>query len=57
MCMQTKREADGLFYDLADAGIAAECIHGDKSQEARQAALGAFKEKEVVSVTLQNNAF
>lgn len=40
---RTKRGADRVVKDLANASIRAEALHGDKSQEARQRALGNFK--------------
>jgi ATP-dependent RNA helicase RhlE len=40
---RTKHGADRVARDLKRAGIEAEAIHGDKSQNARQRALGNFK--------------
>lgn len=40
---RTKHGADRVAKDLHKSGIAAEAIHGDKSQGARQRALGNFK--------------
>ncbi|MDD3144765.1 MAG: DEAD/DEAH box helicase [Candidatus Gracilibacteria bacterium] len=40
---RTKRGADNVVKDLAHAGIPAEAIHGNKSQNARQRALTNFK--------------
>ena len=40
---RTKHGADRIAKDLAKAGIAAEAIHGNKSQNARQRALTNFK--------------
>lgn len=40
---RTKRGADRVVKDLAAAGIAAEAIHGNKSQGQRERALDAFK--------------
>ncbi|MBU3742041.1 MAG: DEAD/DEAH box helicase [Candidatus Kapabacteria bacterium] len=40
---RTKRGADRIVKDLAKVSIRAEALHGDKSQEARQRALGNFK--------------
>ena len=40
---RTRHGADRIVRDLARAGIAAAAIHGDKSQNARQAALDSFK--------------
>ena len=40
---RTKHGADRVARGLARANIAAQAIHGDKSQNARQAALGNFK--------------
>ncbi|MBS1597503.1 MAG: DEAD/DEAH box helicase [Bacteroidetes bacterium] len=42
---RTKHGADRVSKDLNRAGIRAEAIHGDKSQNARQAALQNFKSK------------
>lgn len=41
--IRTKHGADKLVKDLHKAGIAAEAIHGNKSQNARQRALNNFK--------------
>ncbi len=41
---RTKHGADRVARDLAHAGIGAEAIHGNKSQNARQRALSNFKE-------------
>lgn len=40
---RTKHGADRVVKDLVKAGINAQAIHGDKSQNARQAALNNFK--------------
>jgi ATP-dependent RNA helicase RhlE len=40
---RTKRGADRVVKDLAKESIRAEALHGDKSQDARQRALGNFK--------------
>ncbi len=42
---RTKHGADKVVKDLAKAKIAAQAIHGDKSQMARQIALKDFKQK------------
>jgi ATP-dependent RNA helicase RhlE len=42
---RTKHVADRVARDLARAGVRAEAIHGNKSQNARQRALGNFKAK------------
>jgi len=42
---RTKHGADKITKDLSRAGIRAEAIHGNKSQNARQAALNNFKSK------------
>lgn len=42
---RTKHGADRVCKDLSRAGVRAEAIHGDKSQNARQAALSNFKSK------------
>ncbi|HSK14372.1 MAG TPA: DEAD/DEAH box helicase [Phnomibacter sp.] len=42
---RTKHGADRVAKDLTRAGITAEAIHGNKSQNARQRALGNFKAK------------
>jgi ATP-dependent RNA helicase RhlE len=44
---RTKHGADNVVKALRKNGIAAEAIHGDKSQNARQRVLDAFKNKEV----------
>lgn len=41
---RTKHGADKIVKDLQKAGIEAEAIHGNKSQNARQRALNAFKD-------------
>jgi ATP-dependent RNA helicase RhlE len=41
---RTKRGADRVARDLAQAQVSAEAIHGNKSQSARQQALAGFKE-------------
>lgn len=43
---RTRHGADRIVRDLDRAGIAAAAIHGDKSQNARQAALDSFKRGE-----------
>lgn len=43
---RTKHGADKVSKDLLRAGIKAEAIHGNKSQNARQRALSNFKSKE-----------
>lgn len=40
---RTKHGADRVVRELSKAGISANAIHGDKSQNARQEALGQFK--------------
>jgi len=40
---RTKHGSDKIVKDLVKAGITAEAIHGNKSQNARQRALGNFK--------------
>lgn len=40
---RTKHGADRVVRELSKAGILAKAIHGDKSQNARQEALGEFK--------------
>jgi ATP-dependent RNA helicase RhlE len=40
---RTKHGSDKIVKDLVRAGITAEAIHGNKSQNARQRALGNFK--------------
>ena len=42
---RTKHGADKVVKDLLKAGIKAEAIHGNKSQNARQKALGNFKNR------------
>lgn len=42
---RTKHGADKVVKDLTKAGIRAEAIHGNKSQNARQRALGNFKDR------------
>ena len=44
---RTKHRANRVAIALNNAGISAEAIHGNKSQTARQKALGAFKVGEV----------
>ena len=44
---RTKHGADNVVRALRKKGVAAEAIHGDKSQNARQRVLDAFKNKEV----------
>ncbi len=44
---RTKHGADNVVKALRKRGVAAEAIHGDKSQNARQRVLDAFKAKEV----------
>jgi len=44
---RTKHGADNVVRSLRKRGVAAEAIHGDKSQSARQRVLEAFKAKEV----------
>lgn len=44
---RTKHGADNVVRFLRKQGVAAEAIHGDKSQSARQRVLEAFKRKEV----------
>ena len=44
---RTKHGADNVVKALRKHGVAAEAIHGDKSQNARQRVLDAFKAKEV----------
>lgn len=44
---QMKHGADKLCRQLQRAGIAAEAIHGNKSQSARQAALRNFKQRKI----------
>ena len=45
--VRTKRNADTLCKKLQRAGIEAEAIHGDKSQNARVRALNHFKEDKI----------
>jgi ATP-dependent RNA helicase RhlE len=40
---RTKHGADRVVKDLSKAGILAQAIHGNKSQNARQGALSNFK--------------
>ncbi|HEU5148796.1 MAG TPA: DEAD/DEAH box helicase [Chryseosolibacter sp.] len=42
---RTKHGADKVAHDLNRAGIAAEALHGNKSQNARQRALSNFKQR------------
>ncbi|NMH29092.1 DEAD/DEAH box helicase [Flavobacterium silvaticum] len=44
---RTKHGADNVVRSLRKKGVAAEAIHGDKSQNARQRVLEAFKNREV----------
>jgi ATP-dependent RNA helicase RhlE len=44
---RTKRGADKIVKDLKNKGIAAEAIHGDKSQGARERALKGFKNRAI----------
>lgn len=44
---RTKHGADNVVRALRKQGVAAEAIHGDKSQNARQRVLDSFKNKEV----------
>lgn len=44
---RTKHGADNVVRALRKQGVAAEAIHGDKSQNARQRVLDAFKNKEI----------
>ncbi len=44
---RTKHGADKVVKDLDKAGISAEAIHGNKSQNARQRALNNFKEGKI----------
>ncbi|CAA9303100.1 MAG: ATP-dependent RNA helicase RhlE [uncultured Cytophagales bacterium] len=44
---RTKHGADRVAKDLNKSGIAAEAIHGNKSQNARQRALSSFKSKQI----------
>jgi len=45
--MRTKHGADKLAKDLSKKGLQVLCIHGNKSQNARQRALNSFKNREV----------
>ena len=44
---RTKHGADRVVKELAGMGVQAMAIHGDKSQNARQAAMGSFKSGEL----------
>jgi ATP-dependent RNA helicase RhlE len=44
---RTKAGANRVARDLDGAGVVAEAIHGNKSQNARQRALGAFRDGQV----------
>ena len=44
---RTKHGADRVVRDLTRAGIHARAIHGNKSQNARQEALGSFKDGKI----------
>lgn len=44
---RTKHGADRVVRELGKAGIFAKAIHGDKSQNARQEALGQFKDGKI----------
>jgi ATP-dependent RNA helicase RhlE len=44
---RTKHGADKVTQDLKRAGIQAEAIHGNKSQQARQSALSKFKSRHI----------
>jgi ATP-dependent RNA helicase RhlE len=44
---RTKAGANRVARDLDGAGVAAQAIHGNKSQNARQRALGAFRDGQV----------
>ena len=44
---RTKHGADRVVRELSRAGITARAIHGDKSQNARQEALGQFKKGKI----------
>lgn len=44
---RTKHGADKVVKNLVKAGISAEAIHGNKSQNARERALGNFRRKKV----------
>ena len=44
---RTKHGADKVARKLAKAGVSASAIHGDKSQSARQNALGGFKQGDI----------
>lgn len=45
--MRTKHGADRLSKSLKKSGIESACIHGNKSQNARQNALNAFKNRKI----------
>lgn len=45
--VRTKRAADKMVKILSRDGLEADCIHGDKSQGARQRALNNFKSRKV----------
>jgi superfamily II DNA/RNA helicase len=47
---RTKRGADKVMRGLARAGIAAEAIHGNKSQNQRERVLAAFRKGEVLTL-------
>lgn len=44
---RTKHGAERIYRELRNAGVDAAAIHGDKSQMARQQAMGNFKKKKV----------
>ena len=44
---RTKHGADKIVKDILNAGIQADAIHGNKSQNARQRALNNFKSKQI----------
>ena len=44
---RTKQSTDSVTRELMRAGIVAEAIHGDRTQQARLATLNAFKENQV----------
>lgn len=44
---RTKHGADKVTQDLKRAGVQAEAIHGNKSQQARQSALSKFKNRHI----------
>ena len=44
---RTKHGADRVARDLSKSGVKAAAIHGNKSQNARQAALSGFKSREI----------